>query len=269
MKFLSPEKLALEAIEEKLYLPDVNSQFNNIVPTMNRKGFMVNIIDSISEKFIEQAINNDKNHLEIGCAYGNIAVELLHRGCKNYTAIDLDIRHLKILARRVKEAHPNLIDNIKLVQGSYPQEIKLEDNSYDSILISRVLHFLSPDEILTMIADMHRILKPQGRIYVICASTYNKNYASFIPIFEEAKRNGVKYPGHTKEKDKYIDLSLMDEGAIKSIHPGEYTFFDHDSFAEFFEDSGFKVEEPTYIPYDGSIVSLDGRENVGAIMLKK
>jgi ubiquinone/menaquinone biosynthesis C-methylase UbiE len=269
MNFLSPEKLALEAIEENLYLPDVNPQFNDIVPTMNRKGFMVNIIDSIAEKFIEQAINNNKNHLEIGSAYGNIAIELLHRGCKNYTAIDLDLRHLKILSRRVKETHPNLINNIKLIQGSYPKEVKLEDNSYDSILISRVLHFLSPDEILAVIADMHRILKPQGRIYVICASTYNKAFSSFIPIFEEAKKNGVKYPGYTREKDKHTDLTLIDEGAIKTIHPGDYTFFDHDSFAEFFEDSGFEVKESIYIPYNGSSVSLDGRENVGAIMVKK
>ncbi|PCH53727.1 MAG: hypothetical protein COC22_01845 [Flavobacteriaceae bacterium] len=269
MNFLSPKKLAIEAEEENLYLPNVNPQFDNIIPTMNRKGFMINIIDSITEKFIKQAVNNNGNHLEIGSAYGNIALELLERGCKNYTAIDLDIRHLKILARRVKETHPHLINNIKLIQGSFPQEVKLEDNNYDSILISRVLHFLSPEEILVVIADMHRILKPQGKIYVICASTYNKAFASFIPIFEEAKKNGVKYPGYTQEKDKHTDLSLIDEEAIKTIHPGDYTFFDHDSFAEFFEDSGFKVEEYAYIPYNGSSVSLDGRENVGAIMVKK
>ncbi len=67
-----------------------------------------------------------------------------------------------------------------------------------------------------------------------------------------------------------MNTSLFIDSPISTIHTGDFTYFDIDSFAEFFEESGFfKVEKSIYIPYTATNISLDGREIVGAIMVKK
>lgn len=271
MKILSVQDLAKQAIFKNLTLPPLlHHKVDNVVPTMNKKGFMCNNIYSITEEFIFQAASGEGAHLEIGSAYGNIAIEALQRGCKNYIANDLDIRHLKILSRIMQESHSNLIDYLKIIHGAYPNEVELESESIDSILISRVLHFLSPEQIFEVVNDMRRILKPGGKIYALCISPYNTGIQKFIPVFEEAKKRGEKYPGYTTEKWKYMDEKIIDKETKESLELNIFNFFDLDSYPEYFNDKDFKIKKSIYIPYEKkSIFSMDGRETTGAVIIKR
>lgn len=271
MKILSVQDLAKAAILENLTLPPLlHHKVDNLVPTMNKKGAMWNSIYSISEEFISHASRGEGVHFEIGSAYGNIAIEALKRGCKNYIANDLDIRHLKILSRIMQEYHSNLTDHLKIIHGSYPNEVELESGSIDSILISRVLHFLSPEKISAVVKDMHRILKPGGKIYALCVSPYSTGIKDFIPVFEAAKKRGQKYPGYTTEKWKYIDKNIVDDQTQKSMAVDIFNFFDLDSYPEYFNDKDFQIEKTIYIPYEKkSVFSMDGRETTGAVIIKR
>lgn len=271
MKILSVKDLAKQAILNNLTLPPLlHHKVDNVVPTMNKKGFMCNNIYPITEEFISRAASVEGAHLEIGSAYGNIAIEALKRGCKNYIANDLDIRHLKILSRIMQESYSNLIDHLKIIHGSYPNEVKLEAESIDSILISRVLHFLSPEKIFAVVKDMHRILRPGGKIYALCISPYNTGIKDFIPVFEESKRKGEKYPGYTTEKWKYMDEKIIDEKTKQNLSLNVFNFFDLDSYSEYFSREEFIIEKAMYIPYEKkSIFSMDGRETTGAVITKR
>ncbi|MCT4635768.1 MAG: class I SAM-dependent methyltransferase [Rickettsiales bacterium] len=271
MKKLSVQTLVKQAFSENLTLPPLlHHKVDNVIPTMNKKGFMCNNIYSITEEFISRAASGEGVHLEIGSAYGNIAVEALKRGCTNYIANDLDIRHLKILSRIMQESYPNLIDHLHIIHGFYPNEVDIESESIDSILISRVLHFLSPEQIFAVVKDMYRILKPGGKIYVLCISPYNTGVQKFIPVFEEAKKRGEKYPGYTTEKWKYMDEEIIDKKTKESLELNIFNFFDLDSYPEYFNDKEFQIEKSIYIPYEKrSVFSMDGRETTGAVIIKR
>lgn len=271
MTLLLPKKLAMQAIVEGLSLPPVSwYKEEDVIPTMNQKGYMYTSMDSITEEFIARVISIDGRHLEVGAAYGNVTIEALRRGCKHYIANDLDLRHLKILARRIQEEHPDLIENLQIILGDYPSGIQLEAGTIDSILIARVLHFFSPDKILEVAKNAHKLLKPGGKIYILCVSPYTQVFKNFIPTFELSKRNGQKYYGYTTEKEKYLSTEILRGKAINGLESGEFTFFDVDSFSEYFDKSNFIIEKAIYLPYEEkSIFRLDGRERTGAVIIKR
>ena len=93
--------------------------------------------------------------------------------------------------------------------GRYPNDFKIKSESIDSILISRVLHFLSPKEIIEVVKDMYRILKTGGKAFVICNSPYNQSYIHFLPIYKLAKKKGEKYPGYVKQRKKYVNNNAV------------------------------------------------------------
>lgn len=269
MNFITGDILVKCAIEEGLTLPEVSEALGARFPTLNKMGLMTNFVDEISNAFIENSLSEDCCVFEVGAAYGNIALEALQRGCENYIVNDLDERHLKILARRIFEHSSALLNKIKFIAGAYPRDINLEDNSVDFMLISRVLHFFSPQEIEATVLDIKRILKKNGKIFIICNSPYNKSFINFIPDFEIAKKNKKRFPGYVKNRENYVNRELYDSATIDSLYSGQFTYFDIDSFAEFFNNNDFIIEHACYIPYEkDNILSLDGRESVGAIIVK-
>jgi len=108
--------------------------------TLNKKGAISLQLDPISTAFVERAVLRDAKVLEIGAGYGLACLEALKQGAENYTANELDERHLKILARRVKELNEEYLSRICLISGSFPTEIRMNGKSFDAILIARVLH---------------------------------------------------------------------------------------------------------------------------------
>ena len=253
--------------------PRLEHKIGDIVPTLNKMGAMSNFSEEITDDFLSQ--NNFKNgtHLEIGAAYGNIAIKALKQGCKKYIANDLDLRHLKILAQRVQKINPKLFNSLSPLHGAYPGDLELESSSIDSILIARVLHFLSPKEIIKIIDNFYKILKQNGKIYVICVTPYNKAHLEFASIFEINKKNKVKYYGYTEKRKEYLNEALFDKHNLSDLRLNlqpVFHFFDIDSFAEYFDNDRFTIEKVKYFPYQkDSIFSLDGRETVGAIITKK
>lgn len=263
--FLSPEILAAQAIEEKLEIPALDK--NGRTPTLNEYGPVANFIDPMSEEFLKQ-ISYDKKSLEIGSAYGNITLKALKQGSKNFTVNDLDIRHLKLLALRLKKEIPELLQYLKMVQGRYPDQVEFPAESFDSILISRVLHFFTPKLIKNAIQDLYRILKPGGKVYALTISVYTKAYGAFIPVFEEAKKSKKQYPGYVEDRLKYANTPLIDPKNL-SYFSGPFMFFDNATLAELFKEEGFRIKKSTYFSCEKSnIFYYDGREGVGVIAEK-
>jgi len=273
MKILCPYSLANQAAKEKLSMPPrLDHKIGDITLTLNKMGAMANFSDEITESFLNQPNFLNGTHLEVGSAYGNIAIKALQKGCKKYIANDIDLRHLKILAKRTKEIDPNLLKSLELIHGKYPNEVKIKENTIDSILISRVLHYLSPDDIIKTANIFSKILKPNGKIYVICVTPYNKAYSQFVPIFESNKKNRIKYYGYTEKRNEHLNETLFVEHNLSNLRSDlqpVFHFFDLDSFAEYFNDKGLRIERTIYLPYQkDSIFALDGREGVGAIITK-
>jgi SAM-dependent methyltransferase len=229
-------------------------------PTCNQMGYMTTQIDEIGQAFIEYAKTTSFPIIDIGAAYGHVALE----AASQYIPIivnDLDERHLSGLLERASEAQ---IPFIKALPGRFPDEIPFKDDSLGAVLICRVLHFFAPLEWLKAVDTLFRWLAPGGKLFMTNESPYFGTMKSFIPLYLKNKRNGHPWPGvmtgmkHfdvARKKDVNSTINLLSRTETRAI----------------LEAAGFQIEYIDYLNRKGMYPDdalFDGRETVGVIAVK-
>lgn len=266
-KELNPKEAAQQSIQENLTMPQPDA--DGRVRTLNKMGAMYSVPSTVLAPFIEISQKPGAKVLDIGATYGLTCQEALQAGCEDYTAIDLDERHLKILAKNSADIDPAYLNHLKLVSGSFPAEINLPTNHYDAVLMARVLQFMTPHEITESLTKAYDSLKPGASIYAVLLTPYVKGYASFIPEFQKRLDAGIEFPGFVENKLDYTDKTVPPQ-TRHSEPTGHICFFDTKTAQKVFEKAGFIVEKSEYSPlaYKSDSWKLDGREYVILIAKK-
>ena len=230
-------------------------------PTLNGTGFMFSTLDEFAEDFIQYAGQTDGPVLDLGCAYGVVTIAALEAG-GTVTACDLDQRHLDILLEKTPaEFHPKL----ERVQGCLPN-IDLTPNSFSAIICSRVLHFLDGSAIDASVQSMYSWLKPGGRLYLIADTPYGI-WRKLIPIFEQKKKTGERWPGMMIGLENYLPYARKNP---RFDGPPFMNLLDPKILERICTDAGFQVQRSSYIDRAdfGDLGRMDGRENAGILAMK-
>lgn len=104
--------------------------------------------------FIDFIGNDNSKILEIGCGTGTFTQHIT-KTKNNFTCIDISQELLDIASNKINH------DNVTfLLENAY--NTKFQDNSFDFIVGSSVLHHLELDKALQ---EFYRILKPGGKIF--------------------------------------------------------------------------------------------------------
>ena len=231
-------------------------------PTLNGTGFMFKNLDEYGEDFIQFAGQTEDRVLDLGCAYGVVTIAALEAG-GTVTACDLDQRHLDILLEKTPEKfHPRL----ERVTGRLPN-IDFEPESFSAIICSRVLHFLDGSAIDASVRNMHNWLKPGGRLYLIADTPYGI-WRKLIPIFEEKKRSGERWPGLMIGLENYLPYARSNRSMDG---PPFMNLLDPEILERICVEAGFKVQRSSYIDRAdfGELGRMDGRENAGILAHKR
>lgn len=233
---------------------------NGMVATLNGTGFMFERRDRFAEAFIAHAAEVGRPVLEIGCAYGVSTIPALERGAV-ITASDLDPRHLEILRSKVR---PDLLPNLTLKPGALP-DIDFPAKHYAAILCSRVLHFLTGEDVDASVRNMARWLAPGGRLYLVADCPYGI-WRRAIPQFETGKANGERYPGLIVGLHNF----LANPPSKPIEQPPFMNLMDPDILSRACREAGLEVIDAAFIPRPdfGGKGSMDGRENCGVIAVK-
>ena len=105
-------------------------------------------------------LTKGKKVLEIGCGSGNDAVRFVKSGAK-YTGIDL--------THRAMETTKLKIGNKGITKQMNAEFIDFPDNHFDVVYSFGVIHHtINPNNVIN---EMHRVLKPDGLIFIM---VYNK-----------------------------------------------------------------------------------------------
>lgn len=241
--------------------PVPNFGAKGMVPTMNGTGFMFEVRDGYAEEWIHYSSRVAGQVLEIGCAYGVSTIPALEGGAR-VVACDMEPQHLEILVDRVT---PSLRANLRCVPGTLP-DVDFEKEHYGAILCSRVLHFLSGEDIDASIAKMASWLRPGGRLYLVADTPYGI-WRNFIPTFEEGKRQGVRWPGLMVGLHNYLPTPGIQRHIDK---PAFMNLLDAELLARMCSEVGLRVKRATFIDRSDfkGLGSLDGRENAGVLAVK-
>lgn len=148
---LDAVQAAEDAINSNLTLPDAAP--DGRTNALNDYGGSYRKMGEFTEHFVATAkeIPNVKI-LEVGPAFGEGCLNIFQQcDVADYTAIDPEAKHLKIVARRVREeCAEEKLRNLTLIVGKFPEVnvIKLlKEGYYDFVLTENVIHFFTTEEL--------------------------------------------------------------------------------------------------------------------------
>ncbi len=234
------------------------------IQTLNQKGATSPVDDEATKQFIDN--ETEKKVLEIGAAYGKVMIKkLLKFSSVEYHINDLCEDHLWIAANDLSSSgvDKGAIKNVKFLPFDITTKIKI-NYKYEAILIARVLHFFSPEQLDSAIANIYNLLNDKGKIYVVAITPYVKRYKSFIPEYERRKLNNEEFPGYVKSLRDWINKDGITQEQLAAVSPDPFMFLGEPILKKLFEKHKFNIIQcqTADLGYKSDAWSYDGRENV-------
>ncbi len=257
----------------RVAMPTQRETMGSFIKTHNPFGGFTTVpCDSFSQRFIEHAVQAAKDGgevLEIGAAFGAATLDAIARGATVFCN-DIDPENLAVVRNRFTEmstdTKPSITGDDKklvLIPGEFPTELAgLPKNSFDAILICRVLHFFPGKKIEESLKQMAKLLVPGGKIYIVCETPYLKNWQRFIPEFNDRVKCGVEWPGELTNPADYES-----SGRAASL-PAFVHWITKEILERSLVRTGFVVADAAYINRQGQFpddLLLHGKESVGVI----
>ena len=205
--------------------------------TLNQMGWMFSYPDPALIAFLTHVHSSQGYFADVGAAYGYATLETLQRGGR-VLAIDIDQRHLDVLLEECPISHQSKVETLC---GHFPNTIDLPENTFDGILLSRVLIFLKGQEIDLALTKIQKALKPGGVVYISSPSPLRKKWAQLKPIYEEQKAAGLRWPGYIEDLWKIIP-------DLESTLPNSIQLIDSQSLLEGLVKAGLIVQVCDYSP---------------------
>jgi len=164
--------------------------------TLNKFGFDISTSDTIKNNWLVRDFlafcDTDSTVLDIGGGYGAITQKALDTGA-TVVYNDLDFRHLLIGFNRMK-----IRDKSKLILNSkkIPDTLSFKANTFNAIMLHKVLHYLTPDDVEASLIKLKQFLKPKGRLYIAVMSPNHRLFNNELKK-DYARRwfHGSHWPG--------------------------------------------------------------------------
>ncbi len=109
--------------------------------------------------------------LDCGCADGRNSEYLINEGYE-VTGVDFSQTVIERTQKRLSKG--------KFLTGDIRKLDKIESNSFDILIDAGALHVNFPKDIISIIEEYHRILKPSGKMFI---RVFNKDDDTPNPIF--------------------------------------------------------------------------------------
>jgi ubiquinone/menaquinone biosynthesis C-methylase UbiE len=121
-------------------------------------------VDRTRRRLVEQAeLTRGQRVLEVGCGTGSVLITMgRQHPAVELVGLDPDP---KALARAERKAHAAGV-RVRLDRG-FSDAMPYEDASFDRVLSSFMYHHVPPDEKPAMFREIHRVLKPDGRLELV------------------------------------------------------------------------------------------------------
>ena len=230
-----------------------------VIRTHNGFGWTSNVPNQITCALLADlngSVDRSVTVLDIGAGLGVATLPLLETGA-TVLANDLEVSHLDVI--RAEAEKRGCTDRLICKVGRFPTELQFEE--LDTIHCSNVLHFLSGEEIEVGAQLMRKWLKEDGRVYIQVGTIYAGHITRLLPIFEERRKQGVRWAGETEHARDLVHPEFAD------VVPQFMNYLDAEPVIQAFEDAGFKTEKAWYYTRNAlpEVFRSDGREHFGYI----
>jgi len=117
----------------------------------------------VLDKALDWLTDQSFSMIDFGCGNGNLLGVLAKRKDGNYYGIDTAINGV-CNARKLFRI--NAFNKGTFIHGSVEKLETFEDDFFDAGILSNILDNLKPKDVKTVLSEMHRIIKPGGKLLV-------------------------------------------------------------------------------------------------------
>lgn len=225
-------------------------------PTLNQFGWSNPDAGWLLQEFVSSASSSPLWSLDVGCAYGFHTAQAIKAGAR-VVANDLSADHLRIAAGQIPEA---LSLNFVACKGAF-NRVKLPEGAFGVIMASNVMHFMAPSTIEGACRKMFELLAPGGKVLVGAQTPYVGTLKNFIPVYEQRKCHGEKWPGFIRDPSLYIpNRSPYNHGLAHLLEP--------EILSRAFAEAGFTVDKAEFLASQREDRKYDGRERMNLVAHK-
>ena len=212
----------------------------NRIPTQNAMGFMFLTQNRVRQALMAYA-HSQYTIADVGCAYGFDTMALVEGGAK-VTAIDLDEVHLTSLSKQLTD---NQRKQVTLKKAHFPHDNPLEENTYDAILLSRILIFLRPHDINSAFIQAYKALKPGGKLFIVNATPFSHRWEILGDLYKSHQAQSPHHPFFVEDIWHFLPF-------LKPYFPSHLMLFDEFSLLSCLTDHNFTVLESGYEEEEGT-----------------
>jgi ubiquinone/menaquinone biosynthesis C-methylase UbiE len=228
----------IECLQREIHFPEVTPE--NRMLTTNEMGYIYEILGPLTQAFLDNEAKLKNTLCEIGCGFGPLLIQVLERGVEHYVACDLSEDHLVLLAQRISKhfgpARKELFSKIEFIRAKAPTGLPVFEKKFDAILMDKVLHFMTPNEIEMQLDYMKKSLKVDGRIYILTVTPHHSHFRTkFLPVYMQRSTEGISYPGYIPDM-----RAQLGEDAPKH-HPNQMTTFILEDLVSLLKSKGFII----------------------------
>ena len=138
------------------------------------------------EDGISWLAKDSKSIIDFGCGNGAVLLRSLYKGIDYGYGIDISNNAIKIANKIIREF--NLENKVDLICGGIGKLNEIDNNFFESAILFNILDNLEPEDSINLIKQIHRIVKPNGKILLklnpYITAEERKEY-NFIEIFQE------------------------------------------------------------------------------------
>jgi len=114
------------------------------------------------EEAIQWLCHNSKLILDFGCGTGRVLSRCFDYDIDSIYGIDLSVNAIN-LAQQIMGKN-NLKDNSYYICGDIESLYKMNANQFDGVILFNIIDNLKPEDGIIVIEEIHRILKPNGKV---------------------------------------------------------------------------------------------------------
>lgn len=253
---------AVQSYESDTCMPAL-LESGHFSPALNTTGgFILSRLDKYSEAFVRYAVNCNGRVLNIGSGYGIPERLSLLLGAKEVICNDISSEQRELIEKLTPVTQKQ---GLKLLPGSFPEEINIEKGSIAVLGMFRLLHFFNPETFRRALKVAHDLLEPGGILIISAETPYLGNWKKFIPEYEASIKAGNEWPGFIADTSKFET-----EGYSRRL-PKTMHFLDVEVITRELIKYGFKIEMCTTFNRAETFpkeLLYNGNESVGAIAKK-
>ena len=173
----------------------------NFLPKIYRKLILKEL------DFFNLVKNKKSKIVDFGCGFGYFLKFFYMKNYKNLVGIDPDKNLLKAVPKKIKTF------------SWYGNNTEFKNNSFDVVFIYCVLHHLHNDkEYYETINEVHRILKPNGLVFIAEPARYKffRLIECVFYLFSFISKFAKTFSGMMKEEEKEQHYFLLNHYKVKN-----------------------------------------------------